>query len=50
LRITASATSLNVADPVASAAFAKRHPRLRRGHGADGFVSLGRPDGVSGFA
>ena len=42
--ITASAISLNVADPVASATFAKRHLGFREEMAADGFVSLARPD------
>jgi catechol 2,3-dioxygenase-like lactoylglutathione lyase family enzyme len=42
--ITASAVSLNVADPDASAAFAEHHLGFRREMAADGFVSLSRPD------
>jgi catechol 2,3-dioxygenase-like lactoylglutathione lyase family enzyme len=42
--ITASAISLNVADPVASAEFAKRHLGFEEAMAADGFVSLARPD------
>lgn len=42
--ITASAVSLNVADPVASSAFAQRHLGFREEMAADGFVSLSRPD------
>jgi catechol 2,3-dioxygenase-like lactoylglutathione lyase family enzyme len=42
--ITASAVSLNVADPVASAAFAEQHLGFREDMSADGFVSLSRPD------
>jgi catechol 2,3-dioxygenase-like lactoylglutathione lyase family enzyme len=42
--ITASAISLNVADPVASAEFAKRHLGYREDMAADGFVSLSRAD------
>ncbi len=42
--ITASALSLNVADPVASAEFAKRHLGFEEAMAADGFVSLSRPD------
>jgi uncharacterized glyoxalase superfamily protein PhnB len=38
--ITASAISLNVEDPVASAAFAQRHLGFREEMAADGFVSL----------
>ena len=38
--ITASAISLNVADPVASAAFAERHLGFAQDMAADGFVSL----------
>jgi catechol 2,3-dioxygenase-like lactoylglutathione lyase family enzyme len=44
MTITASAVSLNVADPVASAVFAKRHLGFREEMSADGFVSLSRPD------
>jgi catechol 2,3-dioxygenase-like lactoylglutathione lyase family enzyme len=44
--ITASALSLNVADPVASAEFAKRHLGFEEAMAADGFVSLSRPDAV----
>jgi catechol 2,3-dioxygenase-like lactoylglutathione lyase family enzyme len=42
--ITASAVSLNVADPVASAAFAERHLGFKQEMAADGFVSLLRAD------
>jgi catechol 2,3-dioxygenase-like lactoylglutathione lyase family enzyme len=42
--ITASAISLNVADPVASAEFAKRHLGFEEAMAADGFVSLSRGD------
>jgi catechol 2,3-dioxygenase-like lactoylglutathione lyase family enzyme len=42
--ITTSALSLNVADPVASAEFAKRHLGFEEAMAADGFVSLSRPD------
>jgi catechol 2,3-dioxygenase-like lactoylglutathione lyase family enzyme len=42
--ITASAVSLNVADPAASGAFAERHLGFREEMAADGFVSLSRPD------
>jgi catechol 2,3-dioxygenase-like lactoylglutathione lyase family enzyme len=42
--ITASAISLNVADPVASAEFAKRHLGFQEDMSADGFVSLSRED------
>jgi catechol 2,3-dioxygenase-like lactoylglutathione lyase family enzyme len=42
--ITASAISLNVADPDASAAFAQRHLGFHQDMAADGFVSLSRPD------
>jgi predicted enzyme related to lactoylglutathione lyase len=44
MKITASALSLNVADPEASAAFAQRHLGFTRAMAADGFVSLERPD------
>jgi uncharacterized glyoxalase superfamily protein PhnB len=42
--ITASAISLNVADPVASGAFAQRHLGFSEEMAADGFVSLARAD------
>jgi catechol 2,3-dioxygenase-like lactoylglutathione lyase family enzyme len=42
--ITASAVSLNVADPAASGVFAARHLGFREEMAADGFVSLSRPD------
>jgi len=42
--ITASAISLNVADPQASAAFAREHLGFAQDMAADGFVSLSRPD------
>ena len=42
--ITASAVSLNVADPAASGAFAERHLGFKQEMSADGFVSLSRPD------
>jgi catechol 2,3-dioxygenase-like lactoylglutathione lyase family enzyme len=42
--ITASAISLNVTDPEASAAFAQRHLGFREDMSADGFVSLSRAD------
>ena len=42
--ITASAVSLNVADPVASARFAQCHLGFQEEMAADGFVSLSRPD------
>jgi catechol 2,3-dioxygenase-like lactoylglutathione lyase family enzyme len=42
--ITASAISLNVTDPQASAAFASRHLGFTEEMSADGFVSLSRPD------
>jgi catechol 2,3-dioxygenase-like lactoylglutathione lyase family enzyme len=42
--ITASAVSLNVADPVASGAFAQRHLGFEQEMAADGFVSLSRAD------
>lgn len=43
-RITASAISLNVADPERSAEFVEAHFGFAREMGADGFVSLSRPD------
>jgi catechol 2,3-dioxygenase-like lactoylglutathione lyase family enzyme len=42
--ITASALSLNVPDPEASAAFATDHLGFTREMEADGFVALSRPD------
>ena len=42
--ITASAISLNVADPVASGEFAKQHLGFTEEMAAEGFVSLSRPD------
>jgi predicted enzyme related to lactoylglutathione lyase len=44
MNITASAISLNVADPEASAAFVEQHFGFTREMAADGFVSLSRPD------
>jgi len=44
MNITASAISLNVRDPEASAAFAEEHFGFARVMAADGFVSLSRPD------
>ena len=44
MTITASAISLNVADPVASGEFAKRHLWFQEDMSADGFVSLSRAD------
>lgn len=44
MQITASAISLNVDDPEASAAFAERHLGFSREMAAEGFVSLARPD------
>ena len=44
MTITASAISLNVEDPAASAAFATRHLGFSEDMSADGFVSLSRPD------
>ncbi len=44
MQITASALSLNVDDPEASAAFATEHLGFTREMEADGFVSLSRPD------
>jgi catechol 2,3-dioxygenase-like lactoylglutathione lyase family enzyme len=42
--ITASAVSLNVTDPAASAEFAKQHLGFQEDMAADGFVSLSRAD------
>jgi catechol 2,3-dioxygenase-like lactoylglutathione lyase family enzyme len=44
VRITASAVSLNVDDPEASANFVKRHFGFEEEMASDGFVSLSRPD------
>ena len=44
MQITASALSLNVADPAASAAFATDHLGFTEAMAADGFVSLERED------
>jgi len=44
MQITASAISLNVEDPEASAAFATTHLGFEEEMAADGFVSLTRPD------
>jgi catechol 2,3-dioxygenase-like lactoylglutathione lyase family enzyme len=43
MQITASAISLNVDDPDASAEFVKRHFGFEEQMAADGFVSLSRP-------
>ena len=48
MNITASAVSLNVADPTASAAFLKDHYGFAEEMSADGFVALSRPD--AGFS
>jgi catechol 2,3-dioxygenase-like lactoylglutathione lyase family enzyme len=44
MQITASAVSLNVDDPNASAEFLKRHLGFEEAMAAEGFVSLSRPD------
>jgi catechol 2,3-dioxygenase-like lactoylglutathione lyase family enzyme len=44
MRITASALSLNVKDPAASASFAKEHLGFTEDMADDGFVSLSRAD------
>ena len=44
MQVTASAISLNVRDPEASAAFVERHLGFKRDMASDGFVSLSRPD------
>ncbi len=44
MHVTASALSLNVADPEASAAFVEDHLGFTRQMEADGFVALARPD------
>ncbi len=48
MQITASAISLNVDDPRASAAFLAEHFGFAEEMAADGFVSLARPD--AGFS
>ncbi|KAF0849041.1 VOC family protein [Nocardia caishijiensis] len=44
MQITASAISLNVDDPTASAQFLIDHLGFTENMAADGFVSVGRPD------
>jgi hypothetical protein len=44
MKITASAVSMTVLDPEASAAFVERAFGFQREMAADGFVSLSRPD------
>lgn len=44
MKITASALSLNVTDPSASAAFVRDHLGFVQEMADDGFVSLSRPD------
>ena len=44
MRITASAISLNVEDPLSSAAFAKEHLGFTEDMADDGFVSLSKQD------
>jgi catechol 2,3-dioxygenase-like lactoylglutathione lyase family enzyme len=44
VRITASAISLNVEDPLASATFAKEHLGFTQEMADDGFVSLSKQD------
>lgn len=44
MQIAASAISLNVTDPAASAEFLSRHYGFDEEMAADGFVSLSRPD------
>jgi predicted enzyme related to lactoylglutathione lyase len=44
VQITASALSLNVDDPIASATFAKQHLGFTEDMADDGFVSLSRQD------
>lgn len=44
MNITASALSLNVANPEASAEFVRAHLGFTEDMSADGFVSLSRPD------
>lgn len=45
MNVTATAISLNVADPLASAEFPTRHVGYTVAMQADGFVSLNHPDG-----
>ncbi|MER6299878.1 VOC family protein [Kitasatospora sp. NPDC001539] len=45
MQITSTAVSLTVEDVTASAAFLQRHFRYQEQMSADGFVSLGHPDG-----
>jgi predicted enzyme related to lactoylglutathione lyase len=45
MNVTATAISLNVADPHASAEFLARHVGYTVGMQADGFVSLNHPNG-----
>ena len=45
MKVSATAISLNVADPQASAAFLSRHVGHTVAMEADGFVSLTHPDG-----
>jgi catechol 2,3-dioxygenase-like lactoylglutathione lyase family enzyme len=44
MQITASAVSLNVAEPIASAAFVRKHLGFEEEMADDGFVSLKRED------
>ncbi|NUT36781.1 MAG: glyoxalase [Hamadaea sp.] len=44
MQVTASAISINVEDPAASAEFAKKHFGFTEEMAADGFVSLARED------
>jgi len=44
MKVTASAVSLNVSDPRASAQFVSQHFGFVEDMAADGFVSLSRPD------
>ena len=44
MQVTASAISLNVKDPAASAQFVEEQLGFHQEMAADGFVSLGRPD------
>lgn len=44
MQITATALSLNVADPAASARFVTEHFGFTEQMSADGFISLARPD------
>lgn len=50
MHITATAVSLNVADPHASASFATTHFGYTEAMSAEGFVAVQHPDGGPNFA